>query len=591
MKLTNNGKVAKTVVVSFLAETVLGVTREQSHWHLQSEFEESSQAMLVRNPYHPEYGEQVVFFKHLGDTFSYTADRAEFLGRNGSWENAPGASSVGLTRRTGIGWDPCAALQARAEIQPGQTREFVFLVGAGRDEAEARHLLERYSRVEAVEHACEENRAQWRRTLSVIQVRTPNRGLDVLVNNWLIYQVLCCRVWGRSAFYQSGGAFGFRDQLQDCMALVYCRPDVVRKHILLAASRQFRQGDVQHWWHPPLGKGTRTRFSDDLLWLPYVVSHYLQTTGDTGILDEVVPFLESPELQEGEIERYEQPRVSEESGTLYEHCLRAIDRGSRLGVHGLPLMGCGDWNDGMNKVGEGGQGESVWVGWFLLVLLDKFLPVMRQREDHAKANELHDFAERLRHAIETQAWDGQWYRRAFFDDGSPLGSAQNDECQIDSIAQSWAVFAGAETERAEAGMRAAVERLVRKDAGIILLFTPPFDRGETDPGYIKGYLPGIRENGGQYTHAAIWVIQALAELGQGDKAHQLLDMINPIRHAENSQAVARYQTEPYVVAADVYGNSSARRPRWLDLVYGIGGLVVPRYRGNILGTKSVSRPG
>ena len=553
LRLTNITDIAKTVVVSYYAEMVLGVTREQSHWHLQTEFDDSQQALLVRNPYHPEYGRQTAFLKYIGESFSHTADRAEFLGRNGSWENAPGAASVGLNRRTGIGWDPCAALQARAELQPGETREFVFLLGAGEDDAEARDLMARYTDASIVEREQQDNRLQWRQTLAKIQVKTPDRALDLLVNNWLIYQVLCCRMWGRSAFYQSGGAYGFRDQLQDCMALVYSRPDVVRAHILRAAARQFRQGDVQHWWHPPLGKGTRTRFSDDLLWLPYVVCHYVQVTGDHSILNESVPFLESPELQESEIERYELPRVSDESATLYEHCLRAINRGRHLGAHGLPLMGCGDWNDGMNKVGEGGKGESVWVGWFLLVLLDKFIPIMHLRDDAAKADELSKFGAGLRESIETQAWDGQWYRRAYFDDGSPLGSAQNDECQIDSLTQTWAVFAGGQADRVRSAMENAVARLVRKDAGIILLFTPPFDQGETDPGYIKGYLPGIRENGGQYTHAATWVIQALAELGDSQSAHDLLKMINPISHAVTAADVRRYQTEPYVVAADVYG--------------------------------------
>ena len=554
LKLTNTSTVTKAVVVSLYAELVLGVTREQSKWHLQTEFDEANQALKVRNPYHPEYGQQTAFVRYLGEPFSYTADRAEFLGRNGSWELAPGAASVGLNRRTGIGWDPCAALQARAELLAGESREFLFLLGSGRDAQEADELIARYHDAASVENEIAANRQAWRETLSHVQVQTPNRALDLLVNNWLIYQVLCCRVWGRSAFYQSGGAYGFRDQLQDCMALVYSRPDVVRTHILRAAARQFRQGDVQHWWHPPLGKGTRTRFSDDLLWLPYVVCHYVQVTGDQSIWDEVVPFLESPELHEEEMERYELPRVSDESASLLEHCRRAIDKGTHLGAHGLPLMGCGDWNDGMNKVGEGGKGESVWVGWFLLVLLKKFIPVLEARSALSdQAQRLKEFAERLRASVEGEAWDGNWYRRAYFDDGTPLGSAQNDECQIDSLTQTWAVFAGGRADRVRTSMQNVVDRLVRKDAGLILLFTPPFDQGETDPGYIKGYLPGIRENGGQYTHAATWVIQALAELRDAPAAHGLLNMINPIHHAMNAEGVQRYQTEPYVVAADVYG--------------------------------------
>ncbi len=414
VELTNLSSQSKAVVVSFFAEPVLGVSREQTHWHIQSEFDENRSALLLRNPYHPEYSGQVVFAKILGETFSYTADRAEFLGRNGCWESAAGAQTVGLNRRTGLGWDPCLALQARAELLPGQTRVFVVVLGAGKDQAEAEQLIDKYSQPETVEEGHQATLIHWQETLGHVQVKTPNRALDLLVNNWLIYQVLCCRVWGRSALYQSGGAFGFRDQLQDCMALLYCRPDVARAHLLRAASRQFKQGDVQHWWHPPLGKGTRTRFSDDLLWLPFVACRYVEVTGDHSVWDETITFLESPELQESEIERYEQPRVSTESASLFEHCLRAINHGSRLGQHGLPLMGCGDWNDGMNKVGEEGRGESVWVGWFLLVLLKQFIPVVQARHEDAKARELQEFAKALRQSIETKAWDGRWYRRAYF---------------------------------------------------------------------------------------------------------------------------------------------------------------------------------
>ena len=553
LKLTNRAPVRRNISVTYFAELVLGVTREQAHWHLQSTIDDDARALICRNPYHPEYSSQTVFVKSLEAISSYTADRAEFLGRNGSWEKPAGLRRSELMRRTGVGFDPCAALQVTASLEPGETRVFTFMLGAGRDEAEANALLKKYSTREAVDQAREASFSMWRTTLGRVQVKTPNRSLDILVNYWLIYQVLSCRMWGRSAFYQSGGAFGFRDQLQDSMAIVYSRPDLVRAHLLLAASRQFVQGDVQHWWHPPLGKGTRTRFSDDLLWLAFTTCHYVQVTRDAAVLDEVVPFLESPELKEHEIERYEMPRVSTESASLYEHCIRAMNKAMKFGVHGLPLMGCGDWNDGMNKVGEGGKGESVWVGWFLLVLIKKFEPVMRARGDDENLQRFQAISASLREALETQAWDGAWYRRAYFDDGSPLGSAQNDECQIDSLTQSWAVFADANAERSRGAMAEAVKRLVQVDAGLILLFTPPFDQGESDPGYIKGYLPGIRENGGQYTHAATWMIQALAQLGENEKAMELLNLINPINHTLTPEAVGRYQTEPYVIAADVYG--------------------------------------
>ncbi|WP_425619242.1 glucoamylase family protein [Anatilimnocola sp. NA78] len=553
LKITNRSAQAKTFVATYFAEMVLGVTREQTHLHLNSEFDPQTQAIFCRNPYHPEYPQQVAFLKVLGETIGHTTDRAEFLGRHGSWERPEGLQTKKLLRRVGVGYDPCAVVQSRLTIGPQQTAEVVFLLGAGEDVTQARKLLAQFSTLATVEQATNRNLAEWNEILGAIQVKTPNRALDLLVNRWLLYQVLCCRMWARSAFYQSGGAYGFRDQLQDSMALVYSRPKVVREHLLRAAARQYKQGDVQHWWHPPLGKGTRTRFSDDLLWLPLAVSHYVRVTGDRSVLDESIPFIDSPVLQAHEHERYEQPRVSQEHASLYEHCLRAIDRGMQFGSHGLPLMGCGDWNDGMNKVGEGGKGESVWVGWFLLVLLDDFLPLMHERQDTDKAKQFDETARQLRAALEGQAWDGQWYRRAYFDDGTPLGSKQNDECQIDSLAQTWAVFAQADFERSRQGVQAAVDRLVDRDAKLVLLFSPPFDHGALDPGYIKGYLPGIRENGGQYTHAATWMIQALAQLGEPQQAMSLFDLINPLLHTQTAADVAKYQTEPYVIAADVYG--------------------------------------
>ncbi len=382
---------------------------------------------------------------------------------------------------------------------------------------------------------------------------TPDPGMDLMLNRWLLYQVRACRVWARSAFYQSGGAYGFRDQLQDVMALVYSAPDEARAQILRAAARQFEEGDVQHWWHPPSGIGVRTRITDDLYFLPLVVHHYAVTTGDTAVLDEVLPFITSPVLREGQEEDLNAPAVSAQAGTLYDHCVRALKHGYRLGSHGLPLMGTGDWNDGMNKVGSHGKGESVWNAWFFVTVLNAFAELAEHR-CQADADWCRERATQLRTAVEENAWDGAWYRRAYFDDGTPLGSAQNNECQIAAIPQAWAVISGAANpERAQSAMAAVEKRLVRLDDKLIQLFDPPFDNGTLQPGYIKGYVPGIRENGGQYTHAATWVVLATALQGRGDRATELWNLINPISHATTAEAVEHYKVEPYVVCADVYG--------------------------------------
>ena len=553
VKLRNSGAAPRQLSLAYYAEWVLGVTRDESQLHLQTEIDPASGALLARNRYHPELADQVAFLHVLADDPSWTGDRSEFLGRHGDLDRPRGLSQPRLSGWTGVGRDPCGAVQAQLRIAGGGQAEMIFLLGSGRDAAHARQLLGRYSSPDAVRRACEETAARWDDILGAVQVKTPNRELDLLANRWLLYQTLSCRVWGRSAFYQAGGAFGFRDQLQDVMALVYSRPDLTREHLLRAASRQFEEGDVQHWWHPPTGRGTRTRFSDDFLWLPLATYHYVRATGDTGVLDEQVPFVKSALLEPHEHERYEQPHVISTTATLYDHCRRAIERGFRTGAHGLPLMGCGDWNDGMNRVGELGQGESVWVGWMQLVVLREFLPLAQARGDEEAVIAYKEWAAQLRSALEREAWDGQWYRRAYFDDGTPLGSSTNDECQIDSIAQTWAVLAEADPGRTRQAMQAVLERLVRRDDKLVLLFTPPFDQSALEPGYIKGYLPGIRENGGQYTHSALWLVLALARMGNGREALAIYDLIQPARHAASPSEVARYQVEPYVVAADVYG--------------------------------------
>ncbi|MBV9122155.1 MAG: glycosyl transferase family 36, partial [Planctomycetes bacterium] len=556
LRLRNLSNRTRKLSATFYVEWVLGVARDQTQLHVVTEADDQTGALLARNGYNQDFGNRVAFLTILGRPQTVTGDRTEFLGRNGGYDRPAALARVELSDRLGPGFDPCGAVQTKLELPPGQVTEVIFLLGQEGNLPAVHHLLERYRTPEAVHAAIAQTQAFWENLLNTVQVKTPDQALDLLLNRWLLYQVLSCRLWGRSALYQSGGAYGFRDQLQDVMALVYGAPQLTRAQILRSAARQFEEGDVQHWWHPPVNRGIRTRFSDDYLFLPFVTCHYLRSTGDRAILEERLPFLHSPLLEPHEEERYELPEVSPQVDTLYQHCLRAIDHGFRFGVHGLPLMGCGDWNDGMNKVGAGGQGESVWVAWFLVTILDQFAPLVEERGDSERAAIYRAKAVQLRQAIDEQAWDGQWYRRAYYDDGTPLGSAANEECRIDSLVQSWAVIAGGNPERARQAMAAVDEYLVKREERLLLLFTPPFDQTPHDPGYIKGYLPGVRENGGQYTHAALWVVQAFALLGDGDKAWELLNLLNPIHHGDSERVEAVYKVEPYVIAADVY----SRRP-------------------------------
>jgi cyclic beta-1,2-glucan synthetase len=553
LTVRNTTAAPRQLSATFYAEWVLGTTRDQMALHVHTEADPESGALLAHNPFNPDFP-QVAFADVNLRPRSFTGDRTAFLGRNNSPAEPEALSRKELAGRVGPALDPCAAVQARFDLQPGEEREVVFVLGAAPDVAAVRPLVNRYREPGQARAAFEEVRARWERVLTTVQVRTPDPALDVLVNRWLPYQVLSCRLWGRTALYQSGGAYGFRDQLQDVLALVYGAPGEARAQLLRAAAHQFLEGDVQHWWHPPTARGVRTRISDDYLWLPFAVSHYVTVTGDAAVLDEPAPYLRAPLLRPDQEEEYGQAEPAGVSGTLYDHCVRALEHGLRFGPHGLPLMGTGDWNDGMNRVGAGGRGETVWGGWFLLTCLRRFAELAEARGEATRAASWQEQADRLRAAVEEHAWDGAWYRRAYFDDGTPLGSAMNDECRIDSLSQSWAVLSGAaDPERARRAMAAVDEHLVRRADRLILLFAPPFDRGPLQPGYVKGYVPGIRENGGQYTHAAAWVVQAAALLGHGALAAELFGLLNPVRHADTPDGVARYRIEPYVVAGDVYG--------------------------------------
>ncbi|CAN5477618.1 glucoamylase family protein [soil metagenome] len=553
IRLRNTSGRPRRLAVSGFVEWVLGDLRPKTLMHVVSEIDTRTGALFARNSYNTEFPDRVAFFDCSETTRSVSGDRQEFIGRNGSLTNPAAMGRTKLAGRVGASMDPCAAMQTIIELADGQEKEVVFILGCGRDENEARTLVQRFRGVQNARRELDAVWNYWGRTLGTVNVVTPDPALNILANGWLQYQVLACRLWARSGFYQSGGAFGFRDQLQDVMSLLYAEPRLYREHILRCAAHQFRMGDVQHWWHPPTGRGVRTHFSDDYLWLPYAVCRYTLSTGDTGVLDEKSNYLEGRPVNPDEESYYDLPNRSDESGTLYDHCVRAIEYGLKFGEHGLPLMGCGDWNDGMNLVGEHGKGESVWLAFFLCDVLRQFSELAKKRGDTAFAERCTSELEKLRRNIETESWDGAWYRRAYFDNGEPLGSATNMECQIDSLPQSWAILSAVgDPARARQALAAVDARLVRRDAKLIQLFDPPFDKSPQNPGYIKGYVPGVRENGGQYTHAAVWTVMAFALAGDVERAWELWQIINPINHGDRVDKINTYKVEPYVVAADVY---------------------------------------
>ncbi len=483
----------------------------------------------------------------------WTCDRAEFLGRHGDMQRpALLAGNNAVSGAAGVGLDPCAVLQVDIFLKPGEEDDVSILFGQGANRDQSRALVSRYR---AAEWRTELNKvlAFWDGTLGALTVTTPDPSMDLMLNRWLLYQTLSCRVWGRAGFYQASGAFGFRDQLQDVMALCVTAPELAREHILRAAGRQFLEGDVQHWWLPETGKGIRTHIKDDMAWLAFVVAHYIEVTADAAILDVQLPFLEAAPIPDGHADSFSQPTISTQSAGLYEHCALALDESLKLGSHGLPLMGTGDWNDGMNRVGAQGEGESIWLGWFLYAVLERFTKIAEARQDGERwANWIVHMAT-LKDALEERGWDGDWYLRAYFDDGSVLGSASNRECRINSISQSWSVISGAaRPDRSARAMEALDKYLVRAEDHLTCLFAPPFDQTDRDPGYIKGYPAGIRENGGQYTHAAAWTAMAFAMLGNGDKAAEVFAMLNPITHTQSRTQAERYKLEPYVTSGDIY---------------------------------------
>jgi cellobiose phosphorylase len=553
LKVRNHTGRSRRISATGYCEWVLGELRTQSLLHVVSELEPVHGTLLARNPYHPEFGARIAFFDVSEKQRSFTGDRSEFLGRNGHLSAPAAMRRDRLSGRIGAGLDACAALQTGFDLGPGEEREITFLLGVGRDLEDIRTLVRRFGRTSAARTALAEVVAYWDVTLGGVQVETPEPAVDVLVNGWLPYQVVGCRLWARTGLYQSGGAYGFRDQLQDVLGLLHLRPELTREHIVRAAGRQFPDGDVQHWWHPPSGRGVRTHCSDDYLWLPFVVAAYVEAIGDVGVLDVRTHFIEGRQVKPDEEAYGDLPRRSEATATVYDHCVRAISFGLKTGAHGLPLIGSGDWNDAMNLVGERGKGESVWLGFFLVDVLRRFVPVAQAHGDAAFAATCTAEAERLSAALEEVAWDGAWYRRAWFDNGDVLGSVSCAEGQIDSLPQSWSVLSGvASPERGRAAMAAVNARLVDRHAGVVKVLAPPFDTSDPSPGYIQGYVPGVRENGGQYTHAALWTAMAFAHLGDAERAWELARLLNPVLHSTTPRERERYRVEPYVVAGDVY---------------------------------------
>ncbi|MDB5915876.1 MAG: glycosyl transferase, partial [Massilia sp.] len=556
VNLRNLSARSRTLSLFSYQQLVLGSTPFDTGRHVVTDVVHTT--LLATNRMAGAFADGVTFAAAIAPSASeqwHSADRTGFIGACGSPAQPAALRQPTLDGVTGAGLDPCAAFQLRVTIAPGASIECCFVLGETTSRASALALVERYRALGAVDAALAEVRRFWRGTVGAIEVSTPVPAIDLMVNGWLAYQNLSCRIWGRSAFYQSGGAIGYRDQLQDASAMIYTDPSMTRRQICLHAAHQFVEGDVLHWWHPaPLEKGLRTRFSDDLLWLPYVAAFYIKTTGDWSVLDEVEGFLSAPLLADGEDEVFLQPSKSGESADVYEHCCRALDRSLTKGAHGLPLMGTGDWNDGMNRVGREGRGESVWMGFFLFRIITDFLPACERRGDSARIASYTAYREHLSTALNDAGWDGEWYRRAFYDNGAVMGSKDSDECQIDALAQAWSVISGAApAARARQALDAMERRLVSDQDGLIRLLTPPFVDTPQDPGYIKGYVAGVRENGGQYTHAACWAIRAVAEAGRGERAAQLLEMLSPVSHALTPDAVATYQVEPYVIAADIYG--------------------------------------
>lgn len=550
LTLTNRSDKVKYLSLTYYVEWVLGTQGEQTNPYILTSYNNEHECLYSKNIYTMNFQNTYSYLFSSETIIGYTGDRKEFLGQKGSVREPRGAE-VKLSCNTGVCYDPCGAIQVSVAIQPEESKTVLFGLGQSTSLEEIYKIRNKYRETAASEKELERVRTYWDGLLGTVKVKTKDRAVDILVNGWLLYQTVSCRIQARAGFYQCGGAYGYRDQLQDTLSLLFADSSILRRQILIACSRQFEEGDVQHWWHPPMGIGVRTRITDDLLWLPYCTAAYIRSTGDTTILKEQVPYIKGPVLKDGEHDMMFTPEISQSFESVYEHCKKAIER-TNFGEHGLPLMGGGDWNDGMNEVGIEGKGESVWLAWFFYTVLGDFIPLCNQENDEAYGRELEQKREGLLQSIEEHTWDGEWYLRAFYDDGSKLGSKENDECRIDSISQSWSVISkGAKEERAKTAMQSAWRYLLREEEAISLLLTPPFNKTSKNPGYIKNYIPGMRENGGQYTHAAVWLAIATSMLRDYHMAQTLFTILNPIHVTQTRKDVLRYEKEPYVMTADI----------------------------------------
>ena len=589
--LENKSSEGKGLTLFYYSSMVLGVYSYKSAKYISTNIEENF--IYAQNPFNKYFYKDKTYLTILGgEGLTFTGDKNEFIGKGRDLSTPKALSNDNLSNTCGGIYDPCLAACTKVYLEPGEQKSLIIMLGCEEELSTVKGFINYYTDIDKCDEELNNVKKYWNDFLGKVKVKTPDSSMNYLLNGWLIYQTLSCRYLARTAFYQSGGAYGFRDQLQDSMSLGILDSEITRKQILRSASRQYKEGDVQHWWHPVIMSGIRTKFSDDLLWLPYVTIDYIKSTGDYSILNEKVPYLEDEPLREGEDERYTIVNSSNSEGTIYQHCIKAIDRALKFGENNLPLMGSGDWNDGMNTVGNGGKGESVWLAYFLYKILDDFILLCEYVKDDKKSIEYGKYKEFIQENIEKNAWDGGWYKRAFFDDGTALGSRENDECKIDSLPQSWSVISGAaKKSRALEAMRSVDRYLLNEEKGIILLLAPPFNNSKLEPGYIKGYVPGVRENGGQYTHAATWVILAWTLLGDGNKAWKYYNMINPINHSSNKISANNYKIEPYVMAADIYlREPHGGRGGW-SWYTGASGWMYKVGLENILGLKRIQNKG